>query len=129
MPQNNKRAGALRELLEFQKRGDGVGDWGQPIPGTGDWEEVFTTHGSLTPRVGGETVTAARLNGEQPYVLTIRQTSQTADITSAWRIVDARAGSNSEGKPNRVFAIKAPPTDPDGKNAWLEILISENAAS
>lgn len=129
MAQNNRRAGALRELVRFEAQEQATDGWGQPIPGSGEWTEQFTANANLRPLRGSEAVIAARLQGEQPYIMTIRQHAAASDITTAWRAVDMRAGSNSEGKPNRVFAIKAPPVDPDGKNAWLEILVSENAAS
>ena len=76
----------------------------------------------MRPRTGGESVDAARLGGKQPYVVTVRNTSQTRQITTAWRLVDARDGS-------RVFAIVSPPADPDGKNQWLEFLATEGAIS
>lgn len=125
----NKRSGALRESLHFQKKGDGEDDWGQPIPGAGDWETVFTEPANLAPRTGSETVTAARLEGRQPFVCTVRHSSRMEPVTAAWRCVDARAGNDTQGNPKRVYAIKSPPTDPDGKNQWLEFLIEQGAAS
>lgn len=125
----NKRSGALRESLHFQKKGDGEDDWGQPIPGAGDWETVFTEPANLAPRTGSETVTAARLEGRQPFVCTVRYSSRMDPVTAAWRCVDARAGNDMQGNPKRVYAIKSPPTDPDGKNQWLEFLIEQGAAS
>ncbi|WMT90988.1 head-tail adaptor protein [Pelagibacterium sp. H642] len=124
------RAGALRELVRFEAKVPATDGWGQEIPGSGEWTEQFApVNANLRPLRGSEAVIAARLQGEQPYIMTIRQHAAAAAITTAWRAVDMRAGSNAEGKPNRVFAIKAPPVDPDGKNAWLEILVSENAES
>jgi hypothetical protein len=77
---------------------------------------------ALTPRTGGEEVTAARLEGRQPYVCLVRNCSQMRDVTVGWQIVDARDGS-------RVFNIASPPADPDGKNQWLEFLVIDGPVS
>lgn len=114
------RAGALRELLHFQKRGDADDGWGNITPGAGDWETQFTAHASLRPLRGSEAVQADRLGGVQPYVATIRQHAAALGVTAAWRVVDARSG--------RSFAITSPLADPDGKNAWLECLVREGVA-
>ena len=122
MPENFRRAGALRERLHFQKRGDLEDGWGGVTPGAGPFETVFTVSAGMRPRTGGEEVTAARLAGRQPYVVTVRNSSQTRQVTTAWQLVDAR-------NENRVFAITSPLADPDGKNQWLEFLAVEGEAS
>ncbi|WP_196258571.1 head-tail adaptor protein [Pelagibacterium limicola] len=119
---NNRRAGATRARVTFQKRGDADDGWGKVQPGAGDWEDQFTVWVGLAPMRGTETVMAARLQGQQPYVLTVRQSSQTRQITAAWRAVDAR-------DPKRVFAITAPPADPDGRRAWLEMIVNHGGVS
>jgi head-tail adaptor len=123
MAENNRRAGALRERLHFQQRGNGDdGMGGPPTPGQGEFETKFTLSASMKPRTGGEGVDAARLNGRQPYVVTVRNTKDARSITVAWQIVDARDES-------RVFAVVSPPADPDGRNQWLEFLATEGVAS
>lgn len=119
---NHSRSGDLRQSLEFQKCTDLDDGWGQVTPGAGPFETVFTEPANLTPRTGGEEITASRLSGRQPFVCRIRRSTRTAMVTTAWQIVDAR-------NRDRVFAIKSPPTDPDGKNAWLEFLIELGAES
>jgi head-tail adaptor len=122
MADAERRHGALRERLHFQKRGDGDDGMGTVIPGIGDFETVFTAYSGMRPRTGGEEVTAARLAGRQPYVVTVRNSSQTRAVTTAWRLVDAR-------NENRIFAISSPLADPDGKNQWLEFIATEGEAS
>lgn len=121
MPQNNRRPGALRELLNFQQRSFVDDGWGNLSP-TGPFATQFTVHGSLTPRTGTEAVTAARLEGRQPYVLTIRYSAAARGVTPAWRVVDSRDDT-------RVFAVVSPLADPDGRNAWLECLVVEGGES
>lgn len=120
MAENFRRAGALRERVHCQVAGSLDDGWGQPLPGAGPIETKFTISAGMRPRTGGEEVTAARLGGRQPFIVTVRNTSQTRQITTAWRLVDARQAG-------RVLAVISPPADPDGKNQWLEFLAEEGA--
>lgn len=119
MVENFRRAGALRERVHCQFAAGGDDGWGgQPLPGAGEFATQFTIAAGMRPRTGGEEVDAARLGGRQPFVVTVRNTSQSRQITTAWRLVDARNA-------NRVLAVTSPPADPDGKNQWLEFLAVE----
>ena len=118
MAENFRRAGALRERVHCQFAPPLDDGWGNPLPGAGEFATQFTVAAGMRPRTGGEEVTAARLGGQQPYIVTVRNSSQTRKITTAWRLVDARNES-------RVFAVTSPPADPDGKNQWLEFLAVE----
>lgn len=123
MADNFRRAGALRERLHCQKPSGGDDGWGGgQLPGAGSYENAFAKPiaAGMKPRTGGEGVDAARLGGKQPFVVTVRSTSQTRQVTTAWRLVDARDES-------RVFAVTSPPADPDGRNQWLEFLAVEGA--
>lgn len=79
------QAGKLRERIAFDKRrvltepGDGYGNLVE------DWHYQFTTRGGLTPLRRGETVIASRLSGVQPYILLLRASSVTRQITTDWR--------------------------------------------
>lgn len=115
-------AGDLRHRLLFQRRSDADDGWGNIIEGAGPFETVFSVRAAMQPKFGTETVMAARLAGQQPYVVTVRASMQMAAVTPAWRLVDAR---NS----NRIFAITAPVTDPDGRNQWRELLVMEGKPS
>lgn len=122
MPENFRRAGALRERLHFQQRGDGDDGMGGGIPGAGPFATVHTVSADMRPRTGSEAVTAARLAGRQPYIVTVRWSRQMLDVTTAWQILDAR-------NPNRVLNILSPLVDPDGRNRWLEFLAEEGRPS
>ncbi len=115
-------SGSLNCKIVFSQRqeiDDGFG-------GTrGDWVDQFTVPARLAPKFGGnaESIIAARLVSRQPYNLTVRASSATRQITTAWRAYDARAGL-ADGKPNRVFGIKTV-VNPDERGAYLEMLVIE----
>lgn len=121
MASNSRSTGALWERLQFQKRGQGADGMGGEGP-FGPYETQFTISAGLTPLQGGEAVMGSRLAGQQPYIVTVRQSTNTRLVTTDWQIVD-------DCNADRVFAISAPPTDPDGKRAWLEMLVTEGALS
>jgi SPP1 family predicted phage head-tail adaptor len=113
MAQNNRRAEALRTVVQMQFRALVDDGFGNPVPG--EFETQFTAWANLHPLKGGEGVISARLEGTQPYIITVRYSSETEQVTEGWQIVE-------KNNPNRIYAISGPPTDPDGKRAWLEIL-------
>lgn len=121
MAKDNRRSGALRSRVDVQHQVEGDDGYGG-VKLT--FETVTTVAAGFHPLRGTESVMASRLAGKQPYVVALRSSSVTRQITPAWRLVDARAGNNAQGEPKRVFDIKAI-TDPDGKNAWLEALCEE----
>jgi len=108
--------------FEFQVRGTGDDGLGTELPGMGDFETQFTFWASLKPRTGGEGVDAARLSGTQPYIVRVRNSTETRQITTAWQLVDANDGS-------RFLAVTSPPADPDGKREWLEFIAIEGRVS
>ncbi|RUM99033.1 head-tail adaptor protein [Pseudaminobacter arsenicus] len=114
MPQNNRRAGALRERVNIQ-------GWTEEPDGYGGTKQVFGTIATVAahfhPNRGGEAVMASRLAGAQPFVVTLRSSTQTRAITPAHKLQDARNTA-------RMFDIKAI-ADPDGRGAWLELLVTE----
>lgn len=114
-------AGQLRDKVHCQKRGPVVDELGNEVPGGSAWTTQFTVRAGFRPRNGGESVIAGRLQGVQPYIVTVRQSSQTRQITTDWRLVDARDDK-------RVFAVRTV-ADPDGKRAWLEMLVEHGAAA
>lgn len=121
MPEVNLGAGDLRERIHFQRRvaaDDGFGN----VLASGAFETVFTVSANLRPLRGSESVMQSRLAGKQPYIVTVRSSSETREADESWQLVDAR-------KADRIFAVKAPPTDPNGRRAWLEFLVTEGEAS
>ncbi len=111
------RIADLRTKVFFQARGMVDDGFGNVLPG-GDWETQFGTGGiwaNLKPLRGTEAVMNARLDGRQPYIITVRYSPDTRLVNEAWRIVE-------KNDPDRVYAIKAPPSDPTGKRELIEIL-------
>src|SRR5690606_7652876 len=95
---------------------------GDPRPG--DFATVATVAAEFIAMRGSETVIASRLQGVQPYIVRVRSSATTRAVDETWRIVDARA-PQPPAAGARVFAIKAPPTDPDQKRAWVEFLVEQ----
>lgn len=70
----------LRTKVSFQQRGlDANGDR------LGDWEDGLERKASIRFLRGGEGVLEGRLAGRMPAVISIRDDSDTREITSAWR--------------------------------------------
>jgi SPP1 family predicted phage head-tail adaptor len=83
-------AGSLRELLAFDKRietDDGHGNT------TAEFAEVFRAAGAFQALKGTEAVMADRLEGRQPYIVTVRYSASVALVTTDWRIRDVRSGA------------------------------------
>lgn len=114
-------AGDLNQRVHCQRRSNIIDSYGKEIPG-GPFETIFTVAAEMKPLRGSEAVMANRLAGRQPYIVRLRNSSQSRKITSDWQLVDKR-------NPSRVFAVKSPPADPDGTRQWLDIMVMEGAPS
>ena len=107
--------GDLKDRYTFQRRLAGQvssgldqsGDWGTQAP------DAYTCSAQTTWLRGTETVQAARLQGDQPALLTIRACAAAKLIDDSWRAADARVAG-------RVFDITAATLTPD--RGWVEIL-------
>jgi len=113
-------AGSLRHRISFYKRGPATGpDYGNT---EGPWpdEPEFTVWAQVKPKLGGETVIAARLQAQNTVNITVRQSNQTRLIREDWRARDLPEGVE--------YAIKSI-VDPDDGGAWLELLCQTNAAA
>lgn len=105
-------AGSLNCLIIFQQRksiDDGYGGTHE------DWVDIFTDNARLKPRTGSETVIASRLQGIQPYSLTVRSHSKTRQVTPAWQAKNARTGE--------IYDI-ASVVNIDERGAYLEMLVT-----
>ena len=109
------RAGSLYERVAFDAptyTPDGSG--GQDRT----WEQQFDCRAHFRWLRSGEAVQAARLDGRQPVVTTIRASAASRQITSDWRMRDARTGT--------VYNIRSiVPTD---DRAYLELLCEAGVA-
>lgn len=119
-------AGSLNCLVTFQRRVSQDDGYGNPI--SGPWQDEFTEPARLEPRLGNETVIAARLQGTQPYTMVVRNSERTRQITPAWRAYDARAGLGADGNPKRTFNIKTV-ANVDERNAYLDLLVVQDEPS
>lgn len=111
-------AGAMRQKVYFQRRVEVEDDFGNTVA---DFQTIFTDAAEFIPLRGGEQVTAARLTGIQPFIVRVRSSIASRAVAADWQIVDARSGV--------VYAITAPPTNQDQKNAWLDMMVTQGRAS
>lgn len=111
-------AGELRHRIAFEKRArtdDGAGN-----EVSGPWQEQFVVSGKLLAKFGGDAVTAARLTGQQPLTITVRQSSDTRQITEDWRAKDVSSG---------IYYNIRSIVDPDDRKAWFEMLCQFGVAT
>ncbi|WP_313666101.1 phage head closure protein [Shinella sp.] len=113
-------SGSLSERIAFLQEVEGDDGSGGVTLG---WQSVFEEAGRLAPIFGSrltvESVTAARLQANQPYNLTVRSNDRTRGITAAWRVRNVRTG--------KEYNIKTV-VNPDERNAYLEMLVVEGEA-
>lgn len=110
-------AGQLRHRVAFDRRQDVEDEYGNT---KSDFVEQFVVAAKVQAKFGGETVTAARLTGQQPVTIVVRQSAQTRQIGVDWRARDVRSGVE--------YAIRSI-VDPDDRRAWLEILTQTGTAA
>lgn len=106
-----KGAGSLSERVAFLEP-DNIDDgYGGTTQG---YVERFQDAARLQPRMGSETVIASRLQGVQPYTLTVRSSTATRAVTPAWRVRNVRSG--------REYNIKTV-VNSDERNQYIELLV------
>ncbi len=110
-------AGELRHRIAFDKRGTGDDGYGNPDTG---FSEQFVVSAKVQAKFGGEAVTAARLTGQQPVIIVVRQSTNTLLIKPEWRARDVREGTE--------YAIRSV-VDPDDGGMWLEMLCQTGVAT
>jgi SPP1 family predicted phage head-tail adaptor len=110
-------SGELRHRVAFDAREIVDDGYGNPV--SGDWEEQFVVAAKIAPKLGGETVLAARLQSQNTVNITVRQSSNTALVQTDWRARDVREG--------KEYAIKSI-IDPDDGGAWFELLCQTGVA-
>lgn len=91
------QAGQLRDRVTFALRSSGTDEFGN---GEGDFADQFTVWARVQYLRGGEDVMAARLQGNQPVVITVRASTDTRRITTDWRATDERDAT-------RVFNVRS----------------------
>jgi SPP1 family predicted phage head-tail adaptor len=111
------KSGRARHRITFDKRVEQDDGFGNTQAG---WEEQFTLWAEVKVKLGGEAVTAARLQSQNTVNLTIRQSRRARLIREDWRARDQSEGVE--------YAIKSI-IDPDDGGAWLEILCQTGTAA
>lgn len=109
------KAGSLYHLFAFDAR-DAVSDGAGNTQGA--FVEQFQCNAGRLVLRGGETVMAARLEGRQPVILSVRAETRTNRITSDWRARDVRTGE--------VFNIRS--IQPSEKRDAIELLCEAGVA-
>jgi len=83
-------------------------------------EPNFEVSAKVVAKLGGETVQAARLAGRHFNNVTVRASSATRSVTTAWRAKDMRSGV--------IYNIRDI-VDPDQKQRWIEMLCEQGVAA
>lgn len=110
-------ASDLRHRVAFDARQEVTDEYGNTQT---DFAEQFVVAAKIQGKFGGEAVTAARLTGQQPVTIVVRQNIWTKMITTSWRARDVRSGEE--------YAIRSI-VDPDDKRQWFEILTQTGIAA
>ncbi|HWM82949.1 MAG TPA: head-tail adaptor protein [Pseudolabrys sp.] len=109
-------AGDLRYKIHCQKRvqiDDGAGNT------VGDFATQFTVRAAYRHLRGGETVIASRLENRHPIIITVRASSQTRQLNSDWRLVDAHDGT--------AWAVRDVTCETDRQ--WISLLCERGVAA
>jgi head-tail adaptor len=110
MTKRGPGAGKLINKVIFQKPIEMPNSTGGTYQG---WEEAtYTCRATFKWLRGGETVQAARLEGRQPVVVTIRASVAARQIRENWRMIDAETAI--------PYDVRLPPVPTDDW-AFLEI--------
>lgn len=110
-------AGALSERLAFEARLAIDDGYGNTV--AGDYAVQFNAAARITPLKGGEAVIADRLQGTQPYVLTIRYCDAAKLLKPEWRARNLRTGA--------IYEIKSI-ANPDEKRKYMAIVAIDGVA-
>ena len=84
------KAGDLYYRVHCQRRVDRDDGMGNLVA---EFATEFTVRAAYRHLRGGETVIASRLANKHPMLVPVRASSQTWQINSDWRLVDARDGT------------------------------------
>lgn len=110
------QAGDLRSRLGFYSLGSTGDIYGNTQSGYGV-DPDFEVRGNIRPRLGGESVMAARLTGTNYVNITVRRSAQTAAVDETWKIRDERSGDEFN-----ITSLIDPYQDNTGHSDWVEIL-------
>lgn len=109
-------AGKLYYRVHCQRRVERDDGYGNTVA---EFATEFTVRAGYLHLRGGETVIAARLENKHPVLITVRASSQTRLITSDWRLVDARDGTE--------WAVRDVTAEADRQ--WISLLCERGVAA
>lgn len=118
------RAGDLRERVGFYKPTETDDGYGNTQIGFAAVPTVGPVAAAIVPRLGGEALLAGRLAGKKFANVTVRCSSDTKQITTAWRARDERAGVDYN-----IRSIIDPGQGTPGHGRLLELLCEEGVAT
>jgi len=113
-------AGGLRQVVTFAQPDSVTDEYGNVTQG---WADQFTIDANITPRLGGETVEAARLAGRQPVIIRVRQTANTRAIAPDWMATDVRSAVAYN-----VRAVSDPNLGNNDHGKWIDMLAESGVA-
>lgn len=102
-------ANDLRDRVAFDQAGSAADDYGNVESA---FAEQFVVAAQIRYLRGTEPVIAQRLQGVQPVVITVRESSDTSEVDTSWRIRDAREGT--------IFNIRS--VTPSDEGAFIDFL-------
>lgn len=82
-------AGDLYYRVAFDRRAEVDDGYGNTVS---DWVEQFQCRAAYHHLRGGESVMAGRLQGRHAQIIVVRASSQTRQVSTDWRVRDARNG-------------------------------------
>lgn len=115
MVANKISAGDLYYRVAFDERSDVADGMGNT---RADWVEIFQCRAAYRHLRGGETVLAGRLEGRHVQVIWVRASSETRQVTTDWRVRDARSGTH--------FNIRDITHETDRQ--WISMLVEKGVA-
>ena len=106
----------LMEFATFQERQESDDGFGNKV---GNWVDRFEDRAGVRYLRGSEAVMAARLEGRQPVVVTIRDSARARSVTPEWRVIIRGIAYN----------IREPLRPTDQRRRLLECLAESGVAS
>jgi head-tail adaptor len=116
---NGAGAGDLRHRVAFAERDQTEDEFGNVSQG---WVDRFTVSANIIPRLGGETVEAARLAGRQPVVIRVRASPATVQITTDWKATD------EAGKVYNIRTAVDPLLGDDNHGMYIDMMAETGVA-
>lgn len=116
------RAGELRDKIGFYQpvaSDDGYGNTTNGFSGSA----TFTCAANIKPKLGGEQVLSGRLTGTNLVNVTVRVSSSTNSVTTAWKAKDER-----KGVAYNVRSIIDPFQGTSKQGRFLEMLCEQGVA-